>query len=172
MTRRLIPLCFMLATFLKANLDPLAAPDAPSSSNEFFEDADLFTGPALSETNESALPFDLSETFSEEQSEEPAFLFSVIGLPRPAAAEMFLVQSSLSVTQPQEPLDLWLLLGAGLMTVALLGGIRVLRVRRSFAAGRKRYRSSGTSGFVARNALLINESSRPPAYEQHGAPTE
>jgi hypothetical protein len=91
MTRRLIFFCFMLATFLKANVDPLAAPDLLASSNEFSGEAELFTGLALPETNQSALPFDLSEPISEEQSDAPVFLLSVIGLPRPAEAEMALV---------------------------------------------------------------------------------
>jgi hypothetical protein len=129
MTRRLILFCFMLATFLKANVDPLAAPDLPSSSNEFFGDAELFTGPALSETSQSALPFDLSEPISEGQSDGPVFLLSVIGLPRPAEAEIALVQSSTFYTPPQDPFNMWLLLGVGSMAVAVIGGAKALRLR-------------------------------------------
>jgi hypothetical protein len=135
MTRRLILFSFMLATFLRANVDPLAAPDAPSSSNKFFGEAELFTGLALSETNQpSALPFDLSEIISEdEQSDGPAFLLSVIGLPLPAQAEMSLVQSSTVYTPSQDPLNVWLLLGVGSVAIALIGGARALRFRRTSA---------------------------------------
>jgi hypothetical protein len=132
MTRRLIFFCFMLATFLKANVDPMAAPDPLTSSNEFFGDSEV-TGMALSETNQSALPFDLGEPISEEQSDAPVFLLSVIGLPRPAEAEMSLVQSSTSYTPPQDPFNYWLLLGAGSSAIALTGVARVLRFRRTSA---------------------------------------
>jgi hypothetical protein len=131
MTHRLILFCFMLATFLKANVDTLAAPDLPSSSNEFFGDAGLLMGLSLSETNQSSLPFDVSETTPEQQSDEPVFLLSVIGLPRPAEAEMSLVRSSTIYTPPQDPFNLWLLLGGGSMAIVLIGVARVLRLRRT-----------------------------------------
>jgi hypothetical protein len=131
MTRRLTLFCFMLATFLKANVYPLAASDPPSSSNKFFGDAELFTGLALPETNQSALPFDLGETVSEEPSDGPVFLLSVIGLPRPSEAEMSLVQSSTFDTPPRDPFNLWLPLGVGSMAIVLIGIARALRFRRT-----------------------------------------
>jgi hypothetical protein len=131
MTRRLTLFCFLLATFLKANVDPLAAPDLPSSSNEFFGDAEPFTGLDLSDTSQSALPFDLSQTISEEQSDGPVFLLSVIGLPRPSEAETSLAQSSAFYTTPQDPFNMWLLLGVCSGAIALIGVARALRFRRT-----------------------------------------
>ena len=129
MAHRLLLFCFVLATFLKANVDPLPVPDLPSSSNEFFGDADPLTGLAESDTNQSPLPFDLSEPISEEQSDGPVFLLSVIDLPRPAEAEMALVQSSTFYTPPQYPFNMWLLLGVGSVAVAVIGGAKALRLR-------------------------------------------
>jgi hypothetical protein len=134
MTRRLLLFCLMLATFLKANVDPMAAADSPSSSNEFSEDGGLFTGLDLSETTQSALPFDLSEPISaDEQSGGPFFLLSVISLPRPAEAEMSLMQSATFYTPAQDPFNLWLLLGVGSMAIALIGAASALRFRRTSA---------------------------------------
>ena len=185
MTRYFVLFCFALAPVLQANVDPLASPDPPLTSSELFGSSELAAGQALSETADPTVPFLLAPqsasldefAFNETDLETaqagvPVFLLSVIGLPRPAEAEMSLVQTSAAYAPPQDPFNMWLLLGAASMAIVLIGGIRIIRHRRSSAAGRKRYLSSGTSGFVARNELLINESSRPPVYEQQSAPAE
>jgi hypothetical protein len=122
---------FKLAALLRANVDPLAVPDPPSSSHKFFGDAVTLTGLSLPETNQSAPPFDRSEPISEEPSAGPAFLLSVISLPRPAEAEMSLVRSSTAYTPPPDPFDLELLLVLGVTAIALIGAARALRFRRT-----------------------------------------
>lgn len=184
MTRYFVLFCVALAPVLQANVDPLASPDALSSS-DVFRSSEWAAGLTLAASADPTVPFLLapqSAGFDEFAVNEtnpeaalpgvPVFLLSVIGLPQPAAAEMSLVESSASYAPPRDPWTMWLWLGAASLAIALIGGIRFLRGRRSSAAGRKRYLSSGTSGFVARNALLINESSRPPVYEQQSAPAE
>jgi hypothetical protein len=160
MTRYFFLFCFALAPVLQANVDPLASPDAsytPSVSGS----SELAAGLALSETADPTMPFLLAPQFASfdefffndtnpeaAQPGAPVFLLSVIGLPQPAEVEMSLVESSAPFALPPDPWNLWLLLGAASMSIALIGGIRFLLGRRSSAAGRKRYLSSGTSGFV------------------------
>jgi hypothetical protein len=166
MTRYFVLFCFLLAPILQASFLPLSSTDAPSASSELFGSSDLAAGLALSEISDPAASFllalpsaSLEELAFREMNSDaanpgaPVFLLSVIGLPQPAEAEMSLVESSAPYTVPQDPWNMWLVLGAASMLIALVGAIRFLLGRRISAGGRKRYPSSGTSSFAARNAL-------------------
>jgi len=147
MTRYFVLFCFALAPVLQANIHPLASPDALSASSELFESSELAAGLALLETADPTVPFlaapqsaSLDElAFNETNLEaaqpgDPLFLLSVTGLPQLAEAEMSLAEASAPYALPQDPWNLWLLLGVASIVAALIGGIRFLLGLRGSAA--------------------------------------
>ena len=128
---------------------------APSPPSDFFGDIELITtGLTLSETGDSgctavrnipfplALPsdsrgcegtgtFNLNATFSADgEPAGPLFLLSMIVQPQPSDEELLIVHPAASSAPPQQPFSMWLLVGVS-SAIALIGGTRVFRVRRT-----------------------------------------